>query len=279
MRIQNCIMTKKQIIQISMLSVHGIILLCSIINIVRCILQHKLLVFPLSYSFFNIPFYRYISSIRVIDFFVLMVFIIASVVFTVLELKEIIRGKTLIFIPSNAFFVVSCCYYSCYVNMAEFKYFYSLTQLIFLGISMLLGMCALAVIAVIQSASIVINRTEEDLEKSKYINKNKLIIIFIGLFVFVLITEYFMDFDEFYRNMNIFQGLNVTVFTKYIAYALGIYLGVGSILQSVKRICKLKKVNFLNGNEQIAMFRNDRNKKIIALAVFILSYFVFYLFK
>lgn len=36
------IMNKKQIIQISMLSVHGIILLCSIINIVRCILQHKL---------------------------------------------------------------------------------------------------------------------------------------------------------------------------------------------------------------------------------------------
>lgn len=198
MRIQNCIMTKKQIIKIFMLSVHGIILLCSIINIVRCILQHKLLVFPLSYGFFNIPFYRYISSSRVIDFFVLMVFIIASVVFTVLELKEIIRGKTLIFIPSNAFFVVSCCYYSCYVNMAEFKYFYSLTQLIFLGISMLLGMCALAVIAVIQSASIVKNRTEEDLEKSKYINKNKLIIIFIGLFVFVLITEYFMYYNEFF---------------------------------------------------------------------------------
>lgn len=278
MRIQNCIMTKKQIIQISMLSVHGIILLCSIINIVRCILQHKLLVFPFSYSFFNIPFYRYISSSRAIDFFVLMVFIIVSVVFTILELKEIIKGKTSIFILSNAFFVGSCCYYTCYVNMAEFKYFYSLTQLIFLGISMLLGMCALTVIEVIQSASIVINRTEEDLKKSKYINKNKLIIIFIGLFVFVLITEYFMDFDEFYRNMNIFQGLNVTAFTKYIAYALGIYLGVGSILQSVKRICKLKKVNFLNVNEQIAMFRNDRNKKIIALAVFILSYFVFYLF-
>ena len=272
------IMTKKQTVQISMLSVHGIILLCSIINIVICILQHKLFVFPLSNSFFNIPFYRYISSSRAIDFFVLMVFIIVSVVFTILELKEIIKGKTSIFILSNAFFVGSCCYYTCYVNMAEFKYFYSLTQLIFLGISMLLGMCALTVIEVIQSASIVINRTEEDLKKSKYINKNKLIIIFIGLFVFVLITEYFMDFDEFYRNMNIFQGLNVTAFTKYIAYALGIYLGVGSILQSVKRICKLKKVNFLNVNEQIAMFRNDRNKKIIALAVFILSYFVFYLF-
>ncbi|WP_370752466.1 hypothetical protein [Ruminococcus sp.] len=278
MRIQNCIMTKKQIIQISMLSVHGIILLCSIINIVICILQHKLLVFPLSYGFFNIPLYRYISSGRVIDFFALIAFIIISVVFTILECKEIIKGKTSIFILSNAFFVGSCCYYTCYVNMAEFKYFYSLTQLIFLGISMLLGMCALTVIEVIQSASIVINRTEEDLKKSKYINKNKLIIIFIGLFVFVLITEYFMDFDEFYRNMNIFQGLNVTAFTKYIAYALGIYLGVGSILQSVKRICKLKKANFLNGNEQIAMFRNDRNKKIIALAVFILSYFVFYLF-
>ena len=84
MRIQNCIMTKKQIIQISMLSVHGIILLCSIINIVRCILQHKLLVFPLSYGFFNIPLYRYISSGRVIDFFALIAFIIISVVFTIL---------------------------------------------------------------------------------------------------------------------------------------------------------------------------------------------------
>lgn len=278
MRIQNCIMNKKQISCISILSVHSIILCCSIINIIGCFIAQKLFAFPFAYSFFNIPFYRYISSSRAIDFFVLMVFIIVSVVFTILELKEIIKGKTSIFILSNAFFVGSCCYYTCYVNMAEFKYFYSLTQLIFLGISMLLGMCALTVIEVIQSASIVINRTEEDLKKSKYINKNKLIIIFIGLFVFVLITEYFMDFDEFYRNMNIFQGLNVTAFTKYIAYALGIYLGVGSILQSVKRICKLKKANFLNGNEQIAMFRNDRNKKIIALAVFILSYFVFYLF-
>ena len=72
---------------------------------------------------------------------------------------------------------------------------------------------------------------------------------------------------------------SIIIFFKNLAYVLGIYLGVGSILQSVKRICKLKKVNFLNGNEQIAMFRNDRNKKIIALAVFILSYFVFYLFK
>ena len=78
MRIQNCIMTKKQIIQISMLSVHGIILLCSIINIVICILQHKLLVFPLSYGFFNIPLYRYISSGRVIDFFALIAFITVS---------------------------------------------------------------------------------------------------------------------------------------------------------------------------------------------------------
>ncbi len=76
-----------------MLSVHGIILLCSIINIVRCILQHKLLVFPLSYGFFNIPLYRYISSGRVIDFFALIAFIIISVVFTILECKEIIKGK------------------------------------------------------------------------------------------------------------------------------------------------------------------------------------------
>ena len=62
-----------------MLSVHGIILLCSIINIVICILQHKLFVFPFSYSFFNIPFYRYISSSRAIDFFVLMVLLVALV--------------------------------------------------------------------------------------------------------------------------------------------------------------------------------------------------------
>ena len=31
-------------------------------------------------------------------------------------------------------------------------------------------------------------------------------------------------------------------------------------------MCIRDRVNSLNGNEQIAMFRNDRNKKIIALA-------------
>ena len=278
MRIQNCIMTKKQIIQISMLSVHGIILCCSIINIIGCFIAQKLFAFPFAYSFFNIPFYRYLHNGSIIQLLVLIVFVILSVFLTIMEFKEIINQKRLIFIFLNCFWIWSCCWYSNFINMIELETFYSIHSQLFLGISMLIGLFSLTAISVIQSASIVKNRTEEDLEKSKYINKNKLIIIFIGLFVFVLITEYFMDFDEFYRNMNIFQGLNVTVFTKYIAYALGIYLGVGSILQSVKRICKLKKVNFLNGNEQIAMFRNDRNKKIIALAVFILSYFVFYLF-
>ena len=278
MRIQNCIMTKKQIIQISMLSVHGIILCCSIINIIGCFIAQKLFAFPFAYSFFNIPFYRYLHNGSIIQLLVLIVFVILSVFLTIMEFKEIINQKRLIFIFLNCFWIWSCCWYSNFINMIELETFYSIHSQLFLGISMLIGLFSLTAISVIQSASIVKNRTEEDLEKSKYINKNKLIIIFIGLFVFVLITEYFMDFDEFYRNMNIFQGLNVTVFTKYIAYVLGIYLGVGSILQSVKRICKLKKVNFLNGNEQIAMFRNDRNKKIIALAVFILSYFVFYLF-
>ena len=85
------------------------------------------------------------------------------------------------------------------------------------------------------------------------------------------IYRHLPTYEKIIRNL-------VSFFFKNLAYVLGIYLGVGSILQSVKRIRKLKKVNFLNGNEQIAMFRNDRNKKIIALAVFILSYFVFYLF-
>lgn len=118
------IMNKKQIIQISMLSVHGIILLCSIINIVRCILQHKLLVFPLSYGFFNIPLYRYISSGRVIDFFALIAFIIISVVFTILECKEIIKGKTSIFIFSNGLFVCSCFIFYCCVSLFELEWFY-----------------------------------------------------------------------------------------------------------------------------------------------------------
>ena len=279
MRIQNCIMTKKQIIQISILSVHSVILCCSIINIIGCFIAQKLFAFPFAYSFFNIPFYRYLHNGSIIQLLVLIVFVILSVFLTIMEFKEIINQKRLIFIFLNCFWIWSCCWYSNFINMIELETFYSIHSQLFLGISMLIGLFSLTAISVIQTSSMVKHRTEEDLEKSKYINKNKLIIIFIGLFVFVLITEYFMDFDEFYRNMNIFQGLNVTVFTKYIAYALGIYLGVGSILQSVKRICKLKKVNFLNGNEQIAMFRNDRNKKIIALAVFILSYFVFYLFK
>lgn len=276
---QNCIMTKKQISCISILSVHSIILCCSIINIIGCFIAQKLFAFPFAYSFFNIPFYRYLHNGSIIQLLVLIVFVILSVFLTIMEFKEIINQKRLIFIFLNCFWIWSCCWYSNFINMTELETFYSIHSQLFLGISMLIGLVSLTAISVIQTLSMVKHRTEEDLEKSKYINKNKLIIIFIGLFVFVLITEYFMDFDEFYRNMNIFQGLNVTAFTKYLAYVLGIYLGVGSILQSVKRIRKLKKVNFLNGNEQIAMFRNDRNKKIIALAVFILSYFVFYLFK
>ena len=284
MRIQNCIMTKKQIIQISMLSVHSIILCCSIINIIGCFIAQKLFAFPFAYSFFNIPFYRYLHNGSIIQLLVLIVFVILSVFLTIMEFKEIIKGKTSIFIFSNGLFVCSCFIFYCCVSLFELEWFYRTPHQLILDISVqLLGMCTLAVIAVIQSAYIVKNRTEEDLEKSKYINKNKLIIIFIGLFVFVLITEYFMYYNEFFRDSNIprglFQGINIIIFLKNLAYVLGIYLGVGSILQSVKRICKLKKVNFLNGNEQIAMFRNDRNKKIIALAVFILSYFVFYLFK
>ena len=284
MRIQNCIMTKKQIIQISMLSVHSIILCCSIINIIGCFIAQKLFAFPFAYSFFNNPFYRYLHNGSIIQLLVLIVFVILSVFLTIMEFKEIINQKRLIFIFFNCFWIWSCCWYSNFINMIELETFYSIHSQLFLGISMLIGLFSLTAISVIQTSSMVKHRTEEDLEKSKYINKNKLIIIFIGLFVFVLITEYFMNYNnEFFRDLNIprglFQGINIIIFFKNLAYVLGIYLGVGSILQSVKRIRKLKKVNFLNGNEQIAMFRNDRNKKIIALAVFILSYFVFYLFK
>ena len=275
-------MTKKQIIQISILSVHSIILCCSIINIIGCFIAQKLFAFPFAYSFFNIPFYRYLHNGSIIQLLVLIVFVILSVFLTIMEFKEIINQKRLIFIFLNCFWIWSCCWYSNFINMIELETFYSIHSQLFLGISMLIGLFSLTAISVIQTSSMVKHRTEEDLEKSKYINKNKLIIIFIGLFVFVLITEYFMNYNEFFRDSNIprglFQGINIIIFFKNLAYILGIYLGVGSILQSVKRIRKLKKVNFLNGNEQIAMFRNDRNKKIIALAVFILSYFVFYLF-
>ena len=282
MRIPNCIMNKKQISCISILSVHSIILCCSIINIIGCFIAQKLFAFPFAYSFFNIPFYRYLHNGSIIQLLVLIVFVILSVFLTIMEFKEIINQKRLIFIFFNCFWIWSCCLYSNFINMIELETFYSIHSQLFLGISMLIGLFSLTAISVIQTSSMVKHRTEEDLEKSKYINKNKLIIIFIGLFVFVLITEYFMYYNEFFRDSNIprglFQGINIIIFFKNLDYLLGIYLGVGSILQSVKRICKLKKVNFLNGNEQIAMFRNDRNKKIIALAVFILSYFVFYLF-
>ena len=283
MRIQNCIMNKKQISCISILSVHSIILCCSIINIIGCFIAQKLFAFPFAYSFFNIPFYRYLHNGSIIQLLVLIVFVILSVFLTIMEFKEIINQKRLIFIFFNCFWIWSCCWYSNFINMIELETFYSIHSQLFLGISMLIGLFSLTAISVIQTSSMVKHRTEEDLEKSKYINKNKLIIIFIGLFVFALITEYFMYYNEVFRDSNIprglFQGINIILFLKNLAYVLGIYLGVGSILQSVKRICKLKKANFLNGNEQIAMFRNDRNKKIIALAVFILSYFVFYLFK
>ena len=275
-------MSKKQKVCLSLLSVHSIILFCSIINIIGCIIAQKLFAFPFAYSFFNIPFYRYLHNGSIIEPLILIVFVILSVFLTIMEFKEIINQKRLIFIFFNCCWIWSCCWYSNFINMTELETFYSIHSQLFLGISMLIGLVSLTAISVIQTLSMVKHRTEEDLEKSKYINKNKLIIIFIGLFVFVLITEYFMDYNELFRYSNIrrglFQGISIILFLKNLAYVLGIYLGVGSILQSVKRICKLKKANFLNGNEQIAMFRNDRNKKIIALAVFVLSYFIFYLF-
>lgn len=263
-------MNKKQISCISILSVHSIILCCSIINIIGCFIAQKLFAFPFAYSFFNIPFYRYLHNGSIIELLVLIIFVILSVFFTIMEFKEIINQKRLIFIFLNCFWNWSCCWYSNFINMTELKALYSIHSQIFIGISMLIGLVSLTAISVIQTSSMVKHRTALDLEKSKYLSPNKLVITLIGLFIFVIITEYFLGYNEYFNNLNIF--------TKNLVYIFGIYLGIGSILQSVNRLRKLKKANYFNSQEQIATLDRDRKKKIIAMAVFVLSYFIFYLF-
>lgn len=131
MRIQNCIMNKKQISCISILSVHSIILCCSIINIIGCFIAQKLFAFPFAYSFFNIPFYRYLHNGSIIQLLVLIVFVILSVFLTIMEFKEIINQKRLIFIFFNCFWIWSCCWYSNFINMIELETFYSIHSQLF----------------------------------------------------------------------------------------------------------------------------------------------------
>ncbi len=245
-------------------------LFCSIINIIRCFIAQKLFVFPFAYGFFNIPFYRYIHNGSIIELLVLIVFVILSVFLTIMEFKEIINQKRLIFIFLNCCWIWSCCWYSNFINITELKAVYSIHSQIFIGTSMLMGFVSLTTISVIQTSSMVKHRTALDLEKSKYFSPNKLVITFICLFIFVIITEYFLGYNEYFKNLSIF--------TKNLVYILGIYLGIGSILQSVNRMRKLKKANYYNGEEQIATLESARKKQIIALAVFVLSYFIFYLF-
>lgn len=154
--------------------------------------------------------------------------------------------------------------------MTELKEVYPIYSQIFIGISMLIGLASLTAISVIKTSSMVKHRTALDLETSKYLSPNKSFLTFIGLFIFVVITDYFLGYNEYFNTLNIF--------TKNLVYILGIYLGVGSIIQSVKRIRQLKKANYLGSEEKISVLESDRNKKIIALAAFILSYFIFYLF-
>lgn len=65
---------------------------------------------------------------------------------------------------------------------------------------------------------------------------------------------------------------------KYAMYGFGVYIAIGSIIQSINRIQKLKKVNFMDSEEKLIILRNDRKIKIISLVLFVLSYFIFYLF-
>ena len=276
------IMSKKQKVCLSLLSVHSILLLIALVNIFINIFEYftfKPYSFSYSYEFFFLPLYRFIYEQNVADLFFLFAFIGFSMFLTIMEYKAIINYTRLpntLYPIANGFWITICSVLSLssiVLSNSELHYIYIGTNVIYTNIIlMLVGMCALTVVVVIMTGDIIENRTEEEFEKSKYLTLKKTYLFIISPFVTVVCIKYFASFV----NREILVGY-IDALT-YAMYGFGIYLGVGSILQSVKRICKLKKANFLNGNEQIAMFRNDRNKKIIALAVFILSYFVFYLF-
>lgn len=276
------IMNKKQKVCISLLSVHSFLLLVAFVNIFVNIFEYftfKPYSFSYSYEFFFLPLYRFIYEQNVADLFFLFAFIGFSMFLTIMEYKAIINYTRLpnaLYPIANGFWITICSVLSLsslVLSNSELHYIYIGTNVIYTNIIlMLVGMCALTVVVVIMTGDIIENRTEEEFEKSKYLTLKKTYLFIISPFVTVVCIKYFASFV----NREILVGYIDAL--KYTMYGFGIYIALGSILQSVKRIRKLKRANYLGSEEKIAVFESDRNKKIIALAVFILSYFVFYLF-
>lgn len=276
-------MNKKQKVCISLLSVHSFLLLIAFVNIFVNIYEYfsfKPYSFSYSYEFFFLPLYRIIYENSIIDIFFLLGLIGFSVYLTVMEYKEIINWKSkpnTLFPISNGLWTASCCILSLTFLMlpdSDLCYSYNNdTNMIYINVvSMIIGEVVLTIIAIIMTDGLVRNRTYEEFENAKYLTPKKTNVFLIASFIMVFCLKWFMIFGDTGSLERYFDVI------KYTMYGFGIYIAVGSILQSVNRIRKLKKINYINSEEQIAVFRSDRKKKIISLAVFVLSYFIFYLF-
>lgn len=275
-------MNKKQKVCISLLSVHSFLLLVAFLNIFVNIIEYftfKTYSFSYSYELFFLPLYRFIYEQNVADLFFLFAFIGFSAFLTIMEYKVIINYTRLpntLYPIANGFWITICSVLSLsslVLSNSKLHYIYIGNNVIYINIIlMLVGMCSLTAVVVIMTGDLIKNRTEEEFEKSKYLTPKKTYLFIISLFVTVLCIKYFASFVNLEILVSYIDAL------KYIMYGVGIYIALGSILQSVKRIRQLKKANYLGREEKISVLESDRNKKIIALAAFILSYFIFYLF-
>lgn len=275
-------MSKKQKVCLSLLSVHSFLLLVAFVNIFVNIFEYftfKPYSFSYSYEFLFLPLYRFIYEQNVADLFFLLAFIGFSVFLTIMEYKAIINYTRLpntLYPIANGLWIALVGMFSLRalaLSNSDLHYIYIGTNIIYTNIIlMLVGMCSLTVIVVIMTDNLIKNRTEEEFEKSKYFTLKKTRVFLIACFIAALCCKYFLSFIN--RDIIVWYS-NAYVYT---FYGLGICLVLQGIGQSVSRIRKLKKANYIGGEEQIAILERDRNKKIIALAVFVLSYFIFYLF-
>lgn len=100
-----------------------------------------------------------------------------------MEYKDIINYKSpqnMLFVIANALWTALCCMQSLkalMVSDSELHYIYIGANMIYINsISMLVGLTSLTVIVVIMTYDLIESRTEEELEKSKYITPKKTII-------------------------------------------------------------------------------------------------------
>ncbi|MEE1155115.1 MAG: hypothetical protein UH241_08175 [Acutalibacteraceae bacterium] len=257
-------MNKKQILFFTLLSIHNCILFCTFINIIICLLKRRFDIFPISYNFFNVPLYRYIQDHNVHDLLFLIFLIIFSVFLTFMECKEIINSKKILFSLSNGLWIATYGGFSSLTIIGEFEQYGE--KNIIAGLSLIIGLSALIFIALDRTYTLVRHKTNLESVEDKYLPLNKLTIVYIHIYFFMLGFKYFFSYTESFDE--------TITFIVFVFHFIIVYLGTGNILFVNK---KLKRTPTCNAEALTLSLKKDRSKMLILSFVSFITFFVFYL--